>query len=57
LGTEQSLVSTVILQLTQIGRREFHKSHAFDYRGDVPVCVGEDKSGEWLCSSNSTSVM
>ena len=33
----------------QIGRSHFHKSHAFDYRGDVPVCVEEGQSGngEW----------
>lgn len=31
---------------SQIGRSHFHKSHAFDYRGDVPVCVGERKSGD-----------
>jgi len=37
------------LFLTQIGRSHFHKSHAFDYRGDVPVCVEEGQSGngEW----------
>ena len=34
------------LFLTQIGRSHFHKSHAFDYRGDVPVCVEEGQSGE-----------
>ena len=29
----------------QIGKTKFHKSHQFDYRNDVSVYVGEDKSG------------
>ena len=31
--------------LTQLGRDKFHKSHAFDYNGDVYNFVGEHKSG------------
>jgi len=29
----------------KIGKTKFHKSHQFDYRNDVSVYVGEDKSG------------
>ena len=29
----------------QLGRDKFHKSHAFDYNGDVYNFVGEHKSG------------
>ena len=30
---------------TQLGRDKFHKSHVFDYNGDVYNFVGEHKSG------------
>ncbi len=33
----------------QIGKNRFHKSHAFDYRADVPVFVGESKPGIGEC--------
>lgn len=29
----------------QIGKTRFHKSHAFDYRREVPVFVGDNKPG------------
>lgn len=29
----------------QVGKTQFHKSHAFDFSGPVPVFVGEDKPG------------
>lgn len=29
----------------QVGKTQFHKSHAFDFSGPVPVFVGDDKPG------------